>query len=203
LILIKGIDSVGFQVFKSNPILRNLFVKYNNPSNRVSVFNSLKTNLKKSDKIINIGCGTCLLDEYLAESGYNVSSIDIYDGALSEKIVPIVYDGEKIPSKSGEYDIALMLSILHHVPNQKKLIKEAKRTAKRIIIQEDIVSGEIFTGMHSVFDNFINLDFSLQKNQYHSIDEWVEIFTKCGLKVKSIDKKKSYLFLEQATFVLE
>lgn len=194
---------MGFQIFKNDSVLCELFVKYNNPSNKINVFNGLKSNLKKSDKILNIGCGTCLLDEYMVDKGYNVFSIDVYNGTLSNKINPVVYDGKKIPSKNGFYDAALMLSILHHVSDQKKLIKEAKRVAKKIIIQEDIVSGEFFINLHSIFDNFINLDFSLQKNKYHSINEWVEIFDKCGLKVKSINKKKSYIFLNQATFILE
>ena len=85
---------MGFEFFKKNKLLRNVFVKYNNPKNRVNVFNNLKKHFKKSDKILNLGCGTCLFDEHIILQGYNVTSVDIYESSLSDLVKPIVYDGK-------------------------------------------------------------------------------------------------------------
>lgn len=194
---------MGFEFIKRNTLLRKAFVKYNNPKNRVNVFDNLKKHFKKSDKILNLGCGTCLFDEHAILQGHNVTSIDIYESSLSDLVKPIVYDGKKIPAKNKEYNVTLLLSILHHVDHQDELIKEVKRVSKKIIIQEDMVPTKMRKVLFSLFDNLINLDFCVKTNNYHSLEEWKQIFKKNGLKLKSMTLKKSYFFVKQATFVLE
>lgn len=194
---------MGFKVFKKNKLLKKIFVACTKYSNGIFVFNELKENFKESDKILSLGCGTCLFDEQAILKGHNVLSVDIYDGSLSDLVTPVVYDGKKIPLEEKSSDVTLLLSVLHHVNHQNELLEEVKRVSKRIIIQEDLVSSKIRRKLYSVLDNLMNLNFSIQNNNYHSLDEWKDIFKKNGFNLVKVDTKKSYFFINQAIFVLE
>lgn len=194
---------MGFKVFKKNNFLKKIFVACTKYSNGSSIFNELKENFRKSDKILSLGCGTCLLDECAILQGYNVLSMDIYDGSLTDLVIPIVYDGKRIPVENKTSDVTLLLSVLHHVKHQNELLKEVKRVSKKVIIQEDLGSGKIRNKLYSIFDNLINLDFSIQGNNYHSLDEWKDIFKRNGFNLKKVYTKKGFFFINQAIFVLE
>jgi hypothetical protein len=95
------------------------------------------------------------------------------------------------------------MSVLHHVPDQKELLNEAVRVADRVIVQEDLVGGHKRKKAYSIFDNFINCDFNFNKNNYHSLEEWKQIFSELGLEICGKEKKKSYFVVDQAVFVLK
>lgn len=194
---------MSFKFIKNNNILKKIFVSLSTPTSGVFVFNELKKNFKKSDKILNLGCGTCLFDSHAISNGYNVTSIDIYDGSLIDSVTPIVYDGKKIPLKRKHTDITLLISVLHHVDEQKELMNEAKRVSKKIIIQEDLVSGKFKRKIYSLLDNLMNLELSVKDNNYHSLEEWKNIFKQNGLSLKSVNLKKGYFLVNQAVFILE
>jgi ubiquinone/menaquinone biosynthesis C-methylase UbiE len=194
---------MSFKFIKNNNIFKKIFVFFSTPISGIFVFNELKNNFKKSDKILNLGCGTCLFDSHAISKGYNITSIDIYDGSLADTVSPIIYNGDKIPLKRKATDITLLISVLHHVNEQNKLINEAKRVSKKIIIQEDLVSGKFKRKMYSLIDNLMNLEFSIKNNNYHSFEEWKNIFKQNGLNLKSIRLKKGYFLINQGIFVLE
>lgn len=194
---------MGFDFIKRNQALKHLFVNYNAPNRRVILFNKLKKTINKKNKILNLGCGTCLLDECFKNNGYLIDSIDIYDGSLSDSIIPTIYDGKKIPAKKKQYDLALILSVLHHVNDKKEIIKETKRVAKSIIIQEDIIERGFKRDVFSVFDNFINLDFNLNQNNYYSLQEWKDFFKANNVELKSVEITKRPFNINQATFYLK
>ena len=194
---------MSFKVIKNNSFLKKIVVTCTKYTNGVFVFNELKENFKKSDKILSLGCGTCLFDEHAILQGCNVTSIDIYDGSLSDSVTPIVYEGKKIPLKNKDSDVTLLLSVLHHLNHQNELLNEVKRVSKKIIIQEDLISSKLGIKLYSIFDNLLNLEISTQKNNYHSFNEWKDIFKKNGLNLQSVKMKKSYFLINQAIFILE
>jgi len=194
---------VSFKIVKNNNFLKKIFVTCTKHTNGISVFNELRENFKKSDKILSLGCGTCLFDEHAILQGHEITSIDIYNGSLSDLVTPIVYDGKKIPLKNKDSDVTLLLSVLHHLNHQNELLLEAKRVSKKIIIQEDLVSSKIGIKLYSIFDNILNLEISTQKNNYHSFNEWKDIFKRNGLNLQSVKMKKGYFFINQVLFVLD
>ncbi|MFA5361073.1 MAG: methyltransferase domain-containing protein [archaeon] len=193
---------MSFLFIKNNSFLKNVFVNYLRPNRRKRDYTILKKNLNKKEKILNLGAGTCLLDEIFLKKGFLIDSMDIYDGSMSELVKPVIYDGKKIPSKNNNYHSILLLSVLHHVRTQEDLLDEAKRVAKKIIIQEDVFEGNYKKFLFSVFDNLINLDFNLNQNYYNSVTEWEKIFKEHGLLISSINIRKRFLGINQATFVL-
>lgn len=65
--------------------------------------------LKKSDKIIDLGCGSMWLTKHLRSKGYNCVGFDI------EKPADIVGDIKKYKFKKNSYDVAIALEMIEHV----------------------------------------------------------------------------------------
>lgn len=195
---------MSYSILAKDKHLKKGLKKICSVNNVSKTASELSKYIDKNKKVLNLGCGTCLLDEKLLDNGYDIVSVDIYDGNLTEKIKPVVYDGENIPFKDNNFDYALLMSVLHHVPDQKKFLKEVKRVSKRIIVNEDVISNKHKRIAHSVFDNCINLDSPFCMNHYLSEEEWEKLFEELGLKIIKKKKKKAYLStLNQALYVLE
>jgi len=90
---------MSYVIFKKNNYLKKIFRKFCRIHNVISLADEVSEFFGKKDKILNVGCGTCLLDKILVEKGFDLVSIDIYDGNLTEEVTPIIYDGKKYLSK--------------------------------------------------------------------------------------------------------
>jgi 2-polyprenyl-3-methyl-5-hydroxy-6-metoxy-1,4-benzoquinol methylase len=73
-------------------------------------------------KVLDIGCGTGIFSRYFAETGANVTSIDIspdlIEEAKKETQLPITYqvgDAEHLPFPDATFDVVAGSSILHHL----------------------------------------------------------------------------------------
>jgi ubiquinone/menaquinone biosynthesis C-methylase UbiE len=165
--------------------------------------------IKEGSKILDLGCGPAIVaNEFQNFFKAKVTGVDIKDF----RIFPIqfkVFDGENLPFKDNSFDIVLISYVLHHVENQSKILKEAKRVGKRIIIFEDLPEGILaklrcylhqFTWNIFFGKNFKNLNFKTKR-------EWEEFFKGLGLKI--IAKKYTFTnfdFLDpikRMIFVLE
>ncbi len=78
-------------------------------------------------KIIDIGCA----EGYIWKDRPNVTSVDLDDHGLNNFIKAPAHD---IPVSDKSFDYAILGEILEHVPDPKKVIKEAARVAKKVVI---------------------------------------------------------------------
>jgi 2-polyprenyl-3-methyl-5-hydroxy-6-metoxy-1,4-benzoquinol methylase len=82
----------------------------------------IKNEINKTDRIIDIGSGTCHVCNELEVKGYDITPIDIKDKSLIGNIHPVVYNGSKIPFSNNAFDVALILTVLHHTINQEEIL---------------------------------------------------------------------------------
>ncbi|MFC2174805.1 class I SAM-dependent methyltransferase [archaeon] len=99
--------------------------------------------IKKGDKVLNIGCGIGTASVYLAKKGMHVTGIDINpkmvrhakDRAkrkgMEKSTKFVVADAQSLPFKTGEFDAVVMESVMVFVPNKQKAMKEIKRVLKK------------------------------------------------------------------------
>lgn len=93
----------------------------------------------KVKKILDVGCHTGYLLRYLAESGYKCVGVDIQkeNMELANKISkgnPKFYflNAERLSFKfKKEFDAVILLDVLEHCLNDKKVIKEVKKVTKK------------------------------------------------------------------------
>jgi len=177
---------------------------YNAGKNRAeNMVNIFKPFLNKKDKIIDIGAGVCNICEVLQKNKYRVIPIDVTNLSFIKNIKPLIYDGKKIPFKANTFDKALILTVLHHVRHPEKIIQEAKRVAKEIIIVEDIYSNWFHKYLTYFFDSLLNLEFIGHPHSNKSDREWQKTFKKLGLKLIDVKYNQSFLIFKHATYYLK
>lgn len=138
--------------------------------------------IEKDSKILDLGCGSGIAakefrDFFKAE----VIGVDVKDNRLVDVPFQII-NGENLPFKDNFFDVVLINYVLHHCQNPEKLLKEAKRVGKKIIIFEDLPEGilsKIRCKLHQITfwgGKRKNFNFKTKK-------EWEDLFKKLGLKV--------------------
>ncbi|MFH1971104.1 MAG: methyltransferase domain-containing protein [Patescibacteria group bacterium] len=115
----------------------------------------------------------------------------------------IIYNKKKIPYKDNSFDVALILTVLHHTPDPIKIIKEAKRVAKRIIIVEDVYENNFQKLLTFVVDSIINFEFFKHPHSNKSDNEWIQLFKNMGLKLLHKKKKRFDSIFLHSVYYLE
>lgn len=114
----------------------------------------------KDKKVFELGCGTALLAEYLDKScsytGWDMNEkfVDYCRRKGLKVFKENIFDFEKYP----ESDVIVILDVLHHiVPQDKKLIQEAKKRTKKLIVSEPssgLACGETPSRLYKFYDKF-------------------------------------------------
>ena len=105
--------------------------------------------LIEKKKIIDIGCGA-IQYFYAPEKALHRVGIDTTPEMILEakRLYPhseyIVQSGERLPYTDDSFDVALLLFVLHHIPENmwETFLKEAKRVAKGEVIILDHVQHD-------------------------------------------------------------
>jgi ubiquinone/menaquinone biosynthesis C-methylase UbiE len=167
------------------------------------IINSIEKKLVKNCSIIDIGAGTCNTCEILLSKNYSVTPLDIKDLSFTNGISPIIYDGTIIPFDNEKFDIALLLTVLHHTKKPEKVIDEAKRVATKIIIIEDIYTSNLEKKFIYIFDSLLNLEFVNHPHTNKNDAEWRETFRKVGLRIIDVKYTRSFFGIKQAIYFVE
>jgi len=137
-------------------------------------FRDLVTNINSGDNILEIGCGTGTISEYIAEQGASVTIIDISEKAIeiaeeqfrdkNLDINCVVMDAENLKFNDHTFDLVYGSGILHHLSIEKAIV-EIKRVLKkdgRAIFYEPLG--------HNIFINiFRSLTPSLRSEDEHPL----------------------------------
>ena len=185
-----------------NIIKKLIFSFYiNNPSK--SKVERIAKHLKKTDKILDIGSGYGSVSWLLKKQGHKVTSLDIKNKSCTEEIKPIIYNGKEIPFKDKSFDVALLITVLHHTPNPEEIIIEAKRVAKCVIIIEETYSNAFQKYITFIIDSLANFEFFNHPHTNKTDDDWRNLFKKLGLRLKQAKKKRILIYIDQITYFLE
>ena len=192
------LETIRKYTFLKNSLLHKFLLKWvTEKKNRIIPF------LEKEEKILDVGCGNCLLANALKKEGYHITGLDVSNLSIIEDFEPFVYDGEHMPYETDTFDCALLLAVLHHTDNPEKVLKETARVASRIIIIEDVYKNSFQKYLTFAMDTLVNLGHSNMTYQNKSVDEWKDLFKKLGVEVSEIMEKRVLLFFKQVTFVVE
>lgn len=133
---------------------------------------------------MDLGCGSGELSKKLLDRGYEVVSVDVVAKLKVEGVIEVIYDGEQLPFGDKEFDQVLLITVLHHVSNYKKLLKEVARVSKEIIIVEDIYENWWDRLNIWFWDSALNLEFFGHPHNNKSDKGWKEVFKKNGFTLK-------------------
>ncbi len=159
--------------------------------------------LDKQDNIIDIGAGTCNVCALLKGKEFQTTPLDVQNLSFVKEIDPVIYNGREIPFADKSFNVALLLTVLHHTPVPKDIIKEAKRVSQKIIIIEDIYLNAFHKYLTYFIDSLLNFEFVGHPHTNKSDQEWKLLFKELGLKLNEARYRKSFLVFEQAVYYLE
>ncbi len=159
--------------------------------------------LKKGDRILDIGSGSCTVARGLKDNGYEITLLDVVDKGIYKDFRPIIYDGKNIPFADNSFDVALLITVLHHTREPVEILREAVRVAPRVIVMEDLHKGLFQKYLTFAMDSFLNQEFLGHPHTNMTKEEWEKVFNKLGLKIIDRNIHNFWKFFTSGTFYLE
>lgn len=152
--------------------------------------------------VLDVGAGTCHMTALLQSQAIQTTPLDIVDLSLIKDIQPVIYDGSVMPFADNTFDVAVILTVLHHCPDPEQVIRESRRVARKVIIIEDVVQNRFHATLTKCLDSLLNLEFMGHPHQNKTDEEWCRLFDK--LELRLLDKKDvwSFFLMWQVTYVL-
>jgi len=165
-------------------------------------FHWIEKYIQNNDNIMDLGCGPGWITSFLRKKGFTVTPVDIEDLSIIDEIKPIIFNGEQLPFKDKEFDLTLLLTVLHHVKDPIDLIRETKRISKRIIIIEDIHSNGLQKLMVMFLDSIMNLEFRGHPHNNLSDRDWKNLFQQEELRLIDFHHHRIAWIFKQSVYIL-
>jgi ubiquinone/menaquinone biosynthesis C-methylase UbiE len=159
--------------------------------------------LDAGELILDIGPASCTVTETLIKQGLKIFPVDIENFSIVDAVLPTLYDGQRLPFKDNQFDTSLILFVLHHTPDPREVLTEAKRVSRKILVMEDIVTSAAHKFLTGAVDSLINLEFDNQPHSNKSDEEWRSLFGDLGLKLLGREYKTSAAVMRHALYFLE
>lgn len=159
--------------------------------------------MSSQDSVLDVGAGTGNTTELLREMGYHVTPLDVTDISYIDEVTPVIYDGRQMPFEDDHFEVALIITVLHHAHHPDQVLREARRVARRVIVIEDVTRGRLHGVITKVWDSVLNLEFIGHPHSNDSDQGWRERFRALGFKVITSRSWWAALFMWQVLYVLE
>ena len=156
--------------------------------------------LNEDDHILDIGSGNGLVAHTLREAGYEVTPLDVADLSYEENVKPVVYDGRKMPFEDATFDVALLLTVLHHIDEPDAVLREACRVAQRVIIIEDIYENKWQKKLTFAMDSLVNWGYAECPHTNKDDAEWRNTFREMKMNLKDVTYRKVLFFFKQGIY---
>jgi len=159
--------------------------------------------LGASDKILDIGSGTGNIVALLRADHLDVTPLDVQNLSFTDNVVPLMYDGGRIPFEDKSFDVALLITVLHHIAEPEPVIAEAARVARRVIIVEDVYHSPLHKRATHFFDSLFNLEFRNHPHSNKNDEVWQKLFKEMGLTLTAEAAMKSFVVFRHKLYVLD
>jgi SAM-dependent methyltransferase len=156
----------------------------------------------KGESILDIGSGNCALNMQLKNLGFDITGLDIRNKSAYKEIEPVIYDGSTLPFEDNSFDIVQLITVLHHIKDPEKILREAKRVGRKVIVMEDIYESGFQKRVTFIADSINNWEFRGHPHTNKTDREWLKTFEKYDLKVQEKEYYKFLLFFKQSTYIL-
>lgn len=157
--------------------------------------------LKKSDKVLDVGCGDGILSEILQTTfSLTLTACDVENYLKKDISFVQMENASLLPFPKKSFDVVMFNDALHHTtfPNQEKLLKEAFRVSNKVLIFEDepTLLGSVADWSINKFHN-VNMPVTLA---FRPHSQWMELFTTLSIeyRFRKIRKPFLYPFLHEA-----
>lgn len=139
--------------------------------------------LSPGERVLDIGAGHGFVAQAVAERGCAVTALDVRTTSFVPGLTVHVYDGRTIPFGADAFDTALLITVLHHIPDPDATLREAARVARNILILEDLVESPAERACTQFGDSWLNWEWRGHPHSNRSDARWRATFSALNLRV--------------------
>jgi len=160
--------------------------------------------LPNRTNILDVGAGDGSLDGQLLElrPDLKITGIDVL--VRPRTSIPVVgFDGESIPFADNTFDAVMFIDVLHHTDNAARLIQEATRVGRSVLIKDHLKEG-VLSGPTLRFMDFVgNARFGVAlPYNYWTRQQWDEALQESQLQ-PSIWISRLQLYARPFTWIFD
>lgn len=143
--------------------------------------------LKPGDRVLDIGCGfgalgRAIMDHHQCPDEVSVHGVERVKRG-GEAIEVDAYDGLRLPYEDNTFDVAILADVLHHDEDPDRLLGEAARVSRRLVLIKDHkVDGPLAQSRISLMDWAANSPYGVPcLYRYPTLKGWHEQAERLGL----------------------
>jgi SAM-dependent methyltransferase len=149
--------------------------------------------IPRKSRILDLGGGWGFYAGPLKTRGHEHLVLDVVDPGYKKSPV-VLYDGLKIPFPDQSFDVTILMTMLHHVPDPQALFEEVRRvTRQKVVVVEDLYHHTVGRLWTICRDRILNVEFMAHPHQFRKDGGWREFFKMAGFEVSSF--KSFYTWL--------
>jgi SAM-dependent methyltransferase len=112
--------------------------------------------------VLDLGCGLGGYSKRLAERGFDVLAFDVapeyVERARALGVDARQYDGQRLPLEDGSVDTVFLLEVLEHLEDPARLLREARRVARRNVLVTTPNCTQSFDPVPVEFSHMLDVD---------------------------------------------
>lgn len=144
-------------------------------------------------RILDLGGGWGFYAEPLRSRGHDHLVLDVVKPGY-QKAPVVLYEGSVIPFPDQSFDVTLLVTMLHHVPDPWALFREVRRVTRgRVMVVEDLYHHPLGRFWTVIRDRILNMEFLDHPHQFRKHGEWVEFFKEQGFSVIKFEPVYTWL----------
>ena len=160
--------------------------------------------LPESGSVLDVGCGDGRLARMVQEArpALAISGIDVLVRGTTH--VPVErYDGRTLPRGDGAVDVALFVDVLHHAEDPRRLLAEAARVARTVVLKDHLADGWLAVPRLRLMDYVGNARHGVAlRYEYWPRRGWDAAFAAAGLSADAWNERLG-LYPFPASWVFE
>lgn len=158
--------------------------------------------LEPGGRVLDLGAGQGLFTRALQRRGHAVTAVDVVNRSYYPDIPVVIYDGEHLPFPDKSFDICLVIAVLHHAKDDRAVLREAARVARKVIVYEDIYSSRLQRIYISLVDSLLNREFFGHIHHYKTDKSWRADFVEFGLTLAKATFSRTWGWIDNVTYFL-